>query len=62
MSCLCPHGWEGKGCGGLTPVAAGNGKGNAMGGSGAGEQHCSPMGSTIHAWSCLLNALFLWLV
>lgn len=38
MSHLCPHGWKGKGCGGLMPVAAGNGKGNAMGGSGAGEQ------------------------
>lgn len=33
-----------------------------MDGSGAGEQHCSPTGSTAHAWSCLLNALSLWLV
>lgn len=60
MSCLCPHGWEGKGCWG--PVTAGNGEGSAVGGSGAGEQHCSPTGSPAHAWSCLLNALSLWLV
>lgn len=58
MSCLCPHGRQGRGCGGLTPVAAGNSEGNVVGGTGAQEQCCSPTGSTAHAWSCLLNALF----
>lgn len=62
MSSLCPHGQEGRGCGGLSPVAAGNSEGNAVGGNGAREQRRSPTGSTAHAWSCLLNALSLWLV
>lgn len=62
MSSLCPHGQEGRGCGGLSPVAAGNSEGNAVGGNGAREQRRSPTGSTARAWSCLLNALSLWLV
>lgn len=45
MSHLCPPGQEGKGCGGLMPVATGNSEGNAVGSNGAREQHCSPTGT-----------------